>query len=623
MLSALLGDDEKLTPLKHLILERTQGIPFFMEEMVQALFEDRVLQRNGFVTLAKPISVVRVPATVQAVLASRIDRLPPVEKELLQTLAVLGREFSLTLVESVAGKSNDELEQMLSHLRLSEFINEQPTVGDVEYSFKHALTRQVAYDSILAERRKALHEQAGEAIERLFDDRLNDHVFDLARHYERGGNLPKAVEYLGRAGQQAMQRSAHGDAVSNLTEAIRLLERLPPTKESLQQELGLQLTVGSAYIAIRGWGSPEAERAYARARELSERVGDVPELFPSLFGLWAIDNARGNIRSSYPIAQQLLRWAQTSNDTVLMMYANIAMGNVSLDRGELALTKKHVEQALAAYDREQHHQLAARYAGLDAGIWALLLAGLLLLRMGYLDRAVDKAKQMLALARELRDTRSRSFAEVCLGLVHWLRGEPNAALQPAETAIALSADQDSDTLAIALAVRGLVIAEQGRGEEGVAQIREGVSKLRTTGSEVNLPMILCMLAEVCLKSGCLDEASNALTDAQAIADKNGTRPADHAEIRRLKGELLLRRDGPNIADAKSCFEWAVQKARKHDAKLWELRASVSLARLLVSHDHRDEARTTIADIYNWFTEGFDTRDLQEAKQLLNELDQES
>ena len=209
MLSALLGDGKDLIPLKRLIIERTEGKPFFMEEIVQALFEDGVLQRNGTVKLAKSMNAVKVPATVQAVLAARIDRLPAEEKELLQTLAVLGREFPLGLVQRVTRKPEDELERMLSRLQAGEFIYEQPATGDVEYIFKHALTQEVAYNSLLVERRKLLHERAGEALESLFAGQLEDHLDELAHHYGRSDNVDKAVEYLGRAGQQALQRSAY------------------------------------------------------------------------------------------------------------------------------------------------------------------------------------------------------------------------------------------------------------------------------------------------------------------------------------------------------------------------------------------------------------------------------
>ena len=228
---------------------------------------------------------------MQAMLAARIDRLPADEKELLQTLAVLGREFPLGLVRRVTRKPDDELERMLSRLQAGEFIYEQPAAGDVEYIFKHALTQEVAYNSLLIERRKLLHERAGEALESMFAGQLDDHLDELAHHYSRSDNVAKAVEYLGRAGQQALQRSAYADAISSLSAAIDLLQKLPDSPERIQRELLLQLAVGPALIAVKGFAAPEVERAYTRARELCERLGDPAGAFPR--PVWTVDRAFG------------------------------------------------------------------------------------------------------------------------------------------------------------------------------------------------------------------------------------------------------------------------------------------------------------------------------------------
>jgi len=270
MLSTLLGEGVELDPLKRMVVERTEGNRFFVEEMVQALFDEGALVRNGALKVARPLSQLRLPPTVQGILASRIDRLPSEQKDLLQTLAVMGRESPLALIRQVASTANAPLEQMLSDLQAGEFIYEQPATADVEYTFKHALTQEVAYNALLIERRKVLHERAGVALESMFADQLNDHLTQLAHHYSRSDNLAKAVEYLGRAGQQALQRSAYADAINRLTAAIDLLQRLPDSPERVQRELLLQLAVGPALIAARGWAAPEVERAYTRARWLCE-----------------------------------------------------------------------------------------------------------------------------------------------------------------------------------------------------------------------------------------------------------------------------------------------------------------------------------------------------------------
>jgi predicted ATPase len=231
MLSALLGDGNDLLPLKRLIIERTEGNPFFMEETVQVLFDEGALVRDGAVLRpTRPLGDLKIPPTVQAILAARIDRLPQDEKDLLQTLSVLGREFALSLIRLVTQRAHDDLNQMLGQLQLAEFIYEQPATGDIEYVFKHALTQEVAYGSLLIERRKALHERAGAAMEALFAERIDDYVAELAHHYNRGGNVRKAVEYIGRAGARAAAQVAHTQAVGYLTRAVELVGRLRTTR---------------------------------------------------------------------------------------------------------------------------------------------------------------------------------------------------------------------------------------------------------------------------------------------------------------------------------------------------------------------------------------------------------
>src|SRR5271163_1491963 len=267
MLAALLGEPVELNPLKRLINERTGGNPFFIEEIVQALFDEGALTRNGAVKVTRSLSQLRLPPTVQGILAARIDRQPGDHKQLLQTLSVIGRESSLGLLRQVSTHADNQLGRMLADLKAGEFIYEQAATGGVEYVFKHALTQEVAYNSLLIERRKQLHEQAGQALETIFASQLDDHLGQLAHHYSLSDNVDKAVEYLGRAGQQAVQRSAHADAVSSFVAAIDLLQKLPGDRERNLRELRLQLALGPALIPLKGWAVAGVERAFARARE--------------------------------------------------------------------------------------------------------------------------------------------------------------------------------------------------------------------------------------------------------------------------------------------------------------------------------------------------------------------
>jgi predicted ATPase/class 3 adenylate cyclase len=599
MLSALLGDSKDLIQLKRLIIERTEGTPFFMEEIVQAMFEDGVLQRNGAVKLVKSMNAVKVPATVQGVLAARIDRLSAEEKELLQTLAVLGREFPLELVRRVKLKRDDELERGLARLQAGEFIYEQPAAGDVEYTFKHALTQEVTYNSLLVERRKLLHERAGEALESMFAEQLEDHVDELAHHYSRSDNVAKAVEFLGRAGQQALQRSAYADAIDRLTTAINLLQRLPDSPERIQRELLLQLAVGPPLTAVNGYIAPETERAYTRARELCERLGDPSELFPVLRGLAFMHAARGELRRAYELAEQLLRLAQGTHEPALLMYARSALGSTSFSMGELVPAREHLEIAVSLYDPERHRPLTFRYGGADAKVGCLSYGAATLWHLGYPDQALKLSHEALALAQGLSHPYSLALAEYFVGFLRQYRREARLVQETAESLIALSAEHGFPFWSAAAPIlRGWAMADQGRSEEGIVQIQEGLAALRATGVEITRPYSLCLLAEACREIGRLDDGLSALTEALAAADEHEQRHYE-PEIHRLKGELLLRRYIPNVAEAQRCFQRAIEIARKQSAKSWELRATMSLARLLDQQGRRDEARTMLADIYIW------------------------
>jgi predicted ATPase len=616
MLSALLGDGEDLIPIKQLIVERTEGTPFFMEEIVQALFEDGILQHNGTVKIARSMNVVKVPVTVQAILASRIDRLPTNDKYLLQTLAVIGREFTSTLLRQVVGGRDNDLNQMLSNLQMAEFIYEQPATGDIEYTFKHALTQEVAYNSILIERRKLLHERAGLALESMFSQQLDDHLSELARHFSRSDNRAKAIDYLERAGRQALQRSAYTDAISSLNAALDLLQKCPDRPERIQRELLLEMAVGPALIAIEGRAAPGVERVYTRARVLCERLEDPPEILPVLFGLWINNLFRAELRNSYELAEQFLRRTQIAHESEL--YARLALGNTSYGLGEFLPARQHLDVAISLYESERQQPLNFRY-GFDAGVNCLSYAALTLWQLGYPDQALKRDNEALALAQRHSQPFSLGFAGLFGAVLRQYRRETSAVKQHAEDVIALSAEHGlSDYLAFATTLRGWAIAKQGYYGERIAQLQEGLALFRATGAELRRPYFLCLLAETCMQAGRLDDGLNALTEALIVADKHEEREHE-AEIHRLKGELLLMQDDFNTAEAQKCFEKAIEIARQRRAKSLELRATVSLASVLAKQGRRNEAQMMLADIYNWFTEGFDTPDLKDAKALLAQL----
>ena len=502
---------------------------------------------------------------------------------------------------------------MLADLQASEFIYEQPALTGAEYIFKHALTQEVAYNSLLIERRKLLHERAGQALESMFAEQLDDHLGQLAHHYSRSDNVSKAVEYLGRAGQQALQRSAHADAISSLTAAIDLLQRLPDSPERIQRELLLQLALGPALIAVKGWAAPEVERAYTRARELCERLGDPPELFRALSGLCAVHQLQSKNYWVFKFGGFLR--AQTAADPALLMHAHSALGCSLYFMGELLPAREHLETAISLYNPERDRPLGHA----DSGVNCLSYAACTLWTLGYPDQALKRGNEALALAQELSHPFSLAFAEMFAGFVHKYRREARAAQENAERVLGICVERGfTHFLGAATLMRGWAMAAQGRNEEGIAQIQEGLAGVRASGIELGRPPYHTTLADACRQAGRLDDGITAVTEAQAVADQNEER-AYEPEIHRVRGELLLRQDHSNAAEAQSCFQRAIEIARKQSAKSWELRATMSLARLLNEEGKRDEARAMLAEIYGWFTEGFDTADLKDAKVLLDDL----
>jgi predicted ATPase len=347
LLAVLLEDAGELRPLKRLIIDRTGGNPFFIEEIVQALFDEGVLARNGTVKITRSVSQLRLPPTVQGILAARIDRLSGEQKELLQTLSVMGRESPLGLIRQVASTTEQQLERMLSDLQAGEFIYEQSASGDVEYVFKHALTQEVAYNSLLIERRKLLHERAAAAMEALYTGRLDDHLSELGRHYQRSGNTAKAIEYLQRAGTQGVARSAHAEAIGLSTSALELLKSVPETAGCIQQELALQLGLGSALSAIKGLSAPETGLAFERASDLCRQLGDTPQLFAVLVGLAIFHRLRADFHKACELAQQALAIAELECDAVSLVEASLILGVALLVLGDLAGAQGHLERAIA------------------------------------------------------------------------------------------------------------------------------------------------------------------------------------------------------------------------------------------------------------------------------------
>ena len=618
MLSALLGDSVELAPLTRLIIEKTEGNPLFMEEIVQALVEDGSLRRNGSVKLARPVEQLRLPPTVQAILASRIDRLPAAEKDLLQTLAVIGKEFPLSLAREVVKKSDDELGQMLSDLQLAEFIYEQPALGDIEYTFKHALTQEVALGSLLNERQKVLHERAGEAIEALFAGHLDDHLDELAHHYNTSGNVPMALEYRERAGRQAVQRSAYTDAMKSLTAARELLMQLPESPERDQRELGLQTTLGEVLMITKGWAAPETEQAYLRAQELAETGGTTTQRFSLLTGLFGIAFVGGRMQEAQERLKSLRYFISQHPEPPFLLEAHHHSWSLKLSIGELEAAQRHVEDGLAFYEAQLRSVPLPLYSAHHPAVCGYAFGGIVFWLRGYPEAAERHMRRAVLLAHEVGHSPSIMFALVHKAQIRQIKREVAQALEAAEAAMDIAEKEGFPfVFSWAKIVKGWALAQLGQPEPGVAQIREGLAIASATGSGFFRIYYLAQLADACGKTGRVDEGLEAIAEALGLI-QNGERWWE-AEIHRLQADLLLKQNLSNQAEAQASLDRAIEIARKQGAKSLELRATMSLARLMRDTGRRDEAHAMVAEIYGWFTEGFDTADLKDAKALLDEL----
>jgi class 3 adenylate cyclase/tetratricopeptide (TPR) repeat protein len=614
MLAALLGEQVELNPLKRLIVERTGGNPFFIEEIVQALFDEGALSRNGVVKVTRSLSQLRLPPTVQGMLAARIGRLAAEQKELLQILAVIGRESSRRLLSRVVSIGDTQLERMLADLQAGEFIYEQPAAHDVEYVFKHALTQEVAYNELLIERRKQLHERAGQALEEIFAEQLDDHLSQLAHHYSQSDNVDKAIEYLGRAGQQALQRSAHADAITRLTAAIALLQKRPENRERIQRDLVFQLSLSSALQSIKGYSSEEASGAFGRARDLCARLGDPPELFEVLHGISVVHLLRGQRQEAKRLGNQLLERAEETHDPAQLVTAHGFVGSALFEFGHYLSVREHLEAGISFYDRDRHREPA-----LDSRLVPLLsYLALTLNTLGYPDQARKVGEQAIAVGRECGPF-SLAFAVHFRSFVLEDCRDARSSQAAAESVIQLAAEHGfAFWMAQATNVHGEAIAEQGHLNEGIQEMLKGLAAMHAIGFEANRPIHLTKLAKAYGEAGRLDEALITLQEAMAMADEMEEHKFDSVRLY-VKGDLLLRQSDSHAPEAQLCFERAIEVSRLQGAKCFELQATMSLAQLLASQGRRDEARRMLAEIYNWFTEGFDTADLKEAKALLDEL----
>ncbi|HXZ88294.1 MAG TPA: adenylate/guanylate cyclase domain-containing protein [Candidatus Binataceae bacterium] len=615
MLSSLLNDapsSNGLVQVKHLIAQRTAGNPLFIEEMVRALFEQEILVRNGTVKLARPVDQVKIPATVEGILAARIDRLPLADKEFLQTLAVIGREFPRTLAREAADLPENRIEQMLSDLQAADFIFEEPAVPDTLYSFKHALTQEVAYNSVLSERRKALHERIAGRIEALFAARLDDHLPELAYHYARGGNPLKAIEYLGRAADQSARRTEYADAIDHLEASLRTIETLPEGPQRDRLEIKVRSTIGRYLIPLKGPAADEVRAAFERARELCQKLGDTEDLFWIAYGLQFFHMLRLELATARELGMQQLTIAERVGDPAMRMSAYVALGQLMFTMGEFSFAEELCERGLSLPGDVPNFPLS------DVGhphTMILSLSASALSVLGYPVRALERGREAIAVAQP-SGAHSLALAINSVGQTRLRLGDAGGALEIARSLADLAAEHGfSMWSAQADAMRGEALIELGRTNEGLEALQQGAVAYESTGAVAGIWRLNAAIAYA--KLGLAAEGLAMIARMRHFVDDAGLGVVA-AETCRVNAELMLLKGGGD-GEAESLLRKAIDTAQRQHAKLYELRATVALARLLESTGRHGEARAVLTAIYHWFSEGFDLPDLREARELLERL----
>jgi predicted ATPase/class 3 adenylate cyclase len=593
------------------IVAQTDGVPLFIEELTKAVLE-------GASPPAGAVAALPIPSTLQASLTARLDRLP-IAKQVAQIGAMIGREFSHKLLAAVAGLPEAALTQGLDELVNAGLAFRRGTPPEATYTFKHALVQDAAYVSLLRGTRQKLHARIAQALEERWSDVVETQPELLAHHFTQAGLTERAAEYWQRAGERTFRRSAVAEAIGHLTRSIEFVRTLPESRARAERELHLQTMLGQAYIARHGHAAPETAAAFARAQELVEAVGDASQQFPVLYGFWAVQFVRMALPEQQKLAGQTLALAAQHPDPERLCLAHRMCGATDEAGGELLTAREHLEQAVALYNPERHGSTAFVF-GQDLGVAALAHLTWVLWLLGYPDQASRRQAEGLALAHRVGHKNTLGFALMYSALVDTFGRDARSAAEHATALLELSREHKLDLWAAsATVVQGWAMARQGQATDGLAVIQRGLADWRNSGAEWMRPFFLGLLAEACALSGDIQRGLGGLDEALAAVERTRERWPE-AELHRLRGQLLAALpDGGRPDEASTAFLRAIDVARHQSAKSWELRAATNLGRLWHDQGKPAEARTLLVPEHDWFSEGFKTSDLREAKALLNVL----
>ncbi len=629
--------DAHFNDFAQVIHERTDGNPLFMVNVVNDLVRRGVLvEAEGEWVWQQEAdrTEVSIPATLHQFIEQQLGWVSPQEMEVLEAASFAGAEFSAVAVAAGIQAEVEDVERHCEALvRREQFLRAQGIAewpdGTVaaRYGFVHALYQEALTARVSGARRLGLHQRIGERMEAGYGARTEDIAAQLAVLFEGGRDYQRAVRYRQQASEKAVQRHAYHEAVDHLTRGLELLEALPDAPDRPSQELKLQAALSKALMITKGFGASEVEHSFARARELCRQVQETPQLFWMLRGLSTFYLARAELQTARELGEECLTLARKMRSRSRVMGAHDALSQILFGLGEFSLARDHQEEGIALYDPQRDNPFVSRLLQ-DPKVNCLSFAGRVLWFLGYPDQALKSCHEALTLARQLSHPSSLALALDFAAGLHQLRREGQAAQERADALIALSDDQGFlHFSAVGRLWQGWALAEQGQVEEGVARIRYGLATYETSGAKLSRPDFLALLVEANRKLEQAEEGLSMLAEAITLVDETGARSCE-AELYRLKGELLLVREGKRqkakgksrkVSEAEECFLKAIETARRQQAKSWELRATVSLSRLWQQQGNKEEARQMLADIHGWFTEGFDTADLKDAQMLLDQL----
>jgi class 3 adenylate cyclase/predicted ATPase len=601
------------------VYDRTSGVPLFVEEFTKMVQESGALSQAGEDSLRTQAVLARaIPATLEDLIMARLDRLEG-DREMVQLAAALGREFSYELLAAVAPVEEPTLQAELAKLVQAEVLYSKGRPPRCQYTFKHALIEDAAYNSLVKAKRQKFHRRIAEVLEARFPQTVETQPELLAHHCTEAGLVEKGVGYWLKAGRRSRSRSADSEAIGHLTKGVALLESLKESRERNDRELELLTTLGPAYIAARGYAAPEVGPVLRRAGELCRRIGDDRQLLGIMLGMWEWHIVRGDLRLCVDLAADGMALAERLNDAGAWMEALFMPGVTMFYRGQFAGARACYEKAIASYDDRERTKSWAAHTGHNAGVTHRCYLALALWHLGYADQALRVDREALELARTIGHAFSLGHAvdfSACLFQFCRLGAEAQTAGEE-ETAIAT--EQGFPLWhACGTLHKAAGILLQGRREEALPLLLKGLSAFRATGAGVRVPYYLGMLGDAYTQVGRFEDAHQAFNEALAIAERNDDR-FEEAELYRLKGELLLAESPDQAAAAEGCFRQGLATAVSQQSKAWELRGATSLARLCQRQGRRDEARAALAAVYGKFTEGFTTPDLVDAKALLDSL----